>query len=222
MRNSYKIEQIKQKAKHLGYSLPMTEWQALNIRGCGRKSVETLIQLGLVIPRPRELSTRALTCLRARGIHTKEEAKAAILNRFLKPGNPSNYGVKTHNEVCAWCGLPTKKTLKYKAWCALEYTDDLSKLPTLYPSKTECIECNTSFIGHPCDDPRRRGVIAECEVTVTIKGELKATKELRSYYEQRGAHPALLVAGDNAWNKKAFEEAFEEMRAKLRKLRHAS
>lgn len=114
------------------------------------------------------------------------------------------------------------KTLKYKAWCALEYTDDLKELPSLYQSKKDCIECNTSYMGHPCDDPRRRGVIAECEVVVKIKGDLKATKELREYYELRGVSPALLVVGDEDWNKKAFASAIKEKRAKLKKLRHVS
>ena len=109
------------------------------------------------------------------------------------------------------------KTLKYKAYCVIEITDDLKKIPTLHKSKVEAIRDSTSYHGHPCDDPRRRGVVAECEVIVNMPEMPTATAELREYVEMFCGSPGLLEVGNERWNNYARKSAKAEQRKNLKK-----
>lgn len=119
-------------------------------------------------------------------------------------------------------GFMKIKTIKYKCWTALQWVDDLKELPTIHDSKQECIYDNTSHYGHPLDDPRKRGIIAECELIVKIKYPLKLTREnveeLDEYENMNGGSPALLVVGDEIWNKKAIKDCKKEFARKKKSL----
>lgn len=115
-----RLDKIKQQAAEYGYTLPMTKSEASRLRDCGEKTVEALIELGLVKLSEIELpglSTRAKYCLMNMNIENKIQAKAAMLNGTLKPGQPRNYGWDTHNEVGIWCGLGPQTKQKRGLLC---------------------------------------------------------------------------------------------------------
>lgn len=114
------------------------------------------------------------------------------------------------------------KTLKYKAYCVIEITDDTKQIPTLHKSKAEAIRYSTSYHGHPCDDPEKRGVVAECEVIVKLPAMPAVTTELREYVEMFCGRPGLIQIGNERWNNHARKLAKAEQRRKLRKLRHVA
>lgn len=55
----------------------------------------------------RDLSVRVINCLHHLGIKTKDQARAAMANGTLRPGNVNarNYGGKCHREVLQWLDL---------------------------------------------------------------------------------------------------------------------
>jgi len=114
------------------------------------------------------------------------------------------------------------KTLKYKAYCVIEITDDLRKIPSLHKSRSEAIHDSTSYFGHTCDDPRKRGVVAECEVVVKVPDMPQVTAELREYMQEFHGIPALTEVGNAQWNKHARKLAKDAQRKELKKLRHAT
>lgn len=111
-----------------------------------------------------------------------------------------------------------KKTIKYKAWCLIEAARNPKKIPSLYKTRSECLKDNTSYYGHECDDPERRGLVCECEVVVKINGSFTPNKMLREYYAITGNRPPLLVVGDNAWNKTAKANHKKLVKAKLKRV----
>lgn len=52
------------------------------------------------------LTYRAINICMNLGVCSKEEVKAALEDGLLKIGRTRNYGWKTHQELCAWAGLP--------------------------------------------------------------------------------------------------------------------
>jgi hypothetical protein len=112
------------------------------------------------------------------------------------------------------------KTLKHKAWCLIEAADNLKEIPTLYKNRKKCIEANTSYYGHDCDSPERRGLICECEVIVKIKGKFQPSDSLKEYYRDIiGTRPPLLVVGDDSWNKGATARHEKSIKAKLKQIK---
>ena len=111
-----------------------------------------------------------------------------------------------------------KKTLKYKAWCLIEAASSQKEIPTLYKTRNQCLKDNTSYYGHECDNPERRGLVCECEIVVKVKGAFSPNKQLREYYAITGERPALLVVGDDAWNKKAQARHKKSVKAKLKRV----
>ena len=78
--------------------------------------------------------------------------------------------------------MPKSKVLTFKAYCLMDHTDAPEELPTLYLTKEEAIEDNTSYHGSPYDDPLVRGVMCECAVTVTMPPLPKLNKELSNFH----------------------------------------
>lgn len=113
------------------------------------------------------------------------------------------------------------KTIKYKAWCIIEITDDLKGLPFLSRTKREALWGGRSHFGHPCDDPQKRGVLAQCELTLKVPPMPPVTDELMEYVRAFKGKPALFVLGDRRGNKRAFRNAKVQQQAILKKLRRA-
>lgn len=126
-----RLQQIKEMMQERGYKIPMSEWEAIGLRGCGRMTLRELIKIGWVTESPAsELSSRAAHCLSNVGIETKEQARQAITQGRLKPDKKPwkwnstnedrgvrNYGWKTHKEVCKWAGLPEPQKPKRMQIC---------------------------------------------------------------------------------------------------------
>jgi hypothetical protein len=83
--------------------IEVCRWAGVDARSLGPPSRGTLgvICLG------NDLSYRANRCLSRAGIPaTRESVRAALWSGALQPGRcPSNYGPKTHAELCQWAGL---------------------------------------------------------------------------------------------------------------------
>lgn len=56
------------------------------------------------------LCTRLVNTLLYHGIHSREDAKKAYDNGFLRPLKITGYGKKSHKEVLKWLGLPDEPT----------------------------------------------------------------------------------------------------------------
>jgi len=110
------------------------------------------------------------------------------------------------------------RIIKYKAYCVVELTDDLSKLPDIQETRNKAIEWNTSRYGHPCDDPRKRGAVCEVEIAVKVPTMPPVTDDLRDYIQRIRGVPALVVIGDENWNRKELRRSKTEQRRALLKL----
>lgn len=107
-------------------------------------------------------------------------------------------------------------SVKFSAFCYYEITDDLQEFPgEIYPSREDCIDGNTSYHGHDCDDPEKRGVIAECEIEIKIPKMIESNDAIREYISHFRGSPAIMVVGDAEYNKKLFKEAIAEQRRQL-------
>lgn len=63
------------------------------------------------------LSYRAQRALYNRDVPiTKRAARKAIRTGLLKPGYGYRYGVKLHEEVCLWAGVPFERKKTKKDW----------------------------------------------------------------------------------------------------------
>jgi hypothetical protein len=105
----------------------------------------------------------------------------------------------------------------------VEIADDIENLPFsglfLHKTKTEAIKSHTSYYGHPCDDPRKRGAVCEVSVTIKIPAMPQLSKELLEYIAQFEGSPVMRVIGNAQWNASAERSAKVEQRRKLKKLR---
>jgi hypothetical protein len=110
------------------------------------------------------------------------------------------------------------RTLKYKAFCLIELTDNLSELPNIHKTAKEAVRSSRSYHGHPCDDPRKRGAICEVEIRVKVGTMPPVTDDLRDYVTTCEGSPALLVIGDDKWNKAQSRAARLNQRRMIAKL----
>lgn len=114
------------------------------------------------------------------------------------------------------------RTLKYRGYCLVELTADLKELPFcacfLHKTKREAIKDNTSYHGHPCDDPRKRGAVCLVRVTVEVPAMPKPSPELRDYVARFNGTPGLLDLVNEDYNRRAQRRANAELRRQLKKL----
>lgn len=109
------------------------------------------------------------------------------------------------------------KIKKMTGYAFFELIEDRpSDMPTVYKTEKDCIDSNRSYFGMPCDDPRKRGVIAKVDLTFRIPEQVKMNQDIWEYVHCNGG-PALLVAGDREWNAHIFKEAAERKRRTIRK-----
>lgn len=110
------------------------------------------------------------------------------------------------------------KELSFKAWCCIDACDDLKKLPSLYQSKKDAVENNTSYFGSDYDDPMVRGVVCECSVKIELPPFPEITDELILHTLREKASPAISVLGDDAFNTIQIKEAHKERERALARL----
>lgn len=110
------------------------------------------------------------------------------------------------------------KTIKRKAFCFLSALDDQKELPTFYATKKDCIESNTSYFGHICDDPEQRGVICAVEISIRVPDSLPKTEAMRHYVRFCGGQPAMQVMGDEKFNSRIRKSAKREQSQQLKRM----
>lgn len=154
---------------------------------------------------------------RLRGGHEDpRKAQAAVTNsrQPLRPVTP--------NSGRGHCQTQIMKTLTYKAYTIVEHTSDLKNLPFgscfLGKTKKKSIDDRRSYFGHPCDNPLKRGVICEVEVTVRVPEMPPVTEDLIDYVKTYLGRPCFLVEGDTKWNSSHIADKKATQARDLKKL----
>lgn len=111
------------------------------------------------------------------------------------------------------------KTRTYHGWTLITSYDDPNELPSIEKTRAECIRSQRSGHGHPCDDPRKRGVVCKVTITVEIPYPPPANFAIFDYVRRYEGHAGLYVFGYDRFNRQHAAEIKREQSEKLKRLR---